>query len=55
MSPVEANCYFGLGLDAVLAACNCFLKSRLMLASNLRVGTRFNSALFSFASNGELL
>jgi hypothetical protein len=52
---MEANCYFGLGLDAERAACNCFRKSRLMLASNFLVGTRFNSSRFSFASKGELL
>ncbi len=55
MSHMEANCYFGLGLEAARAARNCFRKSRFMLASNLRVGTRFNCSRFPFASNGELL
>jgi hypothetical protein len=39
-----------LGLAADLVACNCFRKSRLMLASSFLVGTRFNSSRFSFAS-----
>ena len=55
MLPVEANCYFDLGLADALAMCNCFRKSFLMLASNFLVGTLFNSSRFSFASNGALL
>ena len=42
---MEAKCYFGLGLEAALAACNCFRKSLLMLASNFLVGTFFSSSL----------
>lgn len=55
MANMEDKChpFFGLGDDA--EAFNCFLKSRLMLASNFLVGTRFNSSRFSFASKGELL
>ena len=47
---MEANRYLDLGLDAALAACTCFRKSLLMLASNFLVGTRFSSSLFCFAS-----
>ena len=47
---VEAKFYLGLGLEAERVACTCFRKSRFMLASNLRVGTRFNSSRFSLAS-----
>lgn len=45
--------FFELGERAV--AILSFRKSLLMLASNLRVGTLFNSCRFCFASNGELL
>jgi hypothetical protein len=46
---MEATGYFflGLGFGAERIA---FLKSRLMLASNFLVGTRFNCSLFSFVS-----
>ena len=52
---MEANSYLGLGFETDLVACIAFRKSRLMLASNFLVGTRFSSSRFSFASNGELL
>jgi|SRR5579863_2234538 len=52
---MEANSYFGLGLAADLAACICFRKSRLMLASNFLVGTLFSSLRFSFWSKTALL
>ncbi len=42
--------YFLLGLVAEADARNDFRKSRLMLANNFLVGTRFNSCRFSFAS-----
>ena len=44
-----------LGLGGTREACVALRKSLLMLANNFRVGTRFNSPRFSFASNGELL
>lgn len=50
MGRMEGNFYRGLGLDDVLVACSCFRKSRLMLANNFLVGTRFNSSRFFFAS-----
>lgn len=55
MLHMEANCYFGFGLDVALAACICFRKSFLMLASNFLVGTLLSSSRFCFASNGALL
>lgn len=55
MLRMEAKCYFGLGLEAVRAACICFRKSRLMLANNFLVGTRFKSSRFCFASIGGAL
>ena len=49
MSYMEATGYFFLGLaDAVGRI--AFRRSRLMLASNFLVGTRFNCSRFSFAS-----
>src|SRR5216684_919095 len=54
MRRMEANGYFLLGLAALADACNALRKSRLMLASNFLVGTRFNASRFCFASNGEL-
>ena len=35
-----AKSHFLLGLAAELDACNCFRKSRFMLASSFRIGTR---------------
>ena len=55
MLPMEANCYFCLGLTAARVACICFRKSRLMLASSFLVGTLFNSSRFAFASIGGSL
>jgi hypothetical protein len=52
---MEANSYLFLGLAAEADALNDLRKSRLMLASNFLVGTRFNSSRFFFASTGELL
>jgi len=52
---MEANSYPFLGLSGGADAFNCFRKSRLMLASNFLVGTRFSSDLFSFASIGDAL
>ena len=52
---IEAKCYFGLDIAVDREACNCFLKSRLMLANNFLVGTHFKLPRFSFASKGELL
>jgi len=50
---MEANSYRFLGLAAEREACNCLRKSRLMLASNFLVGTRFNSSRFCFASKSN--
>ena len=36
----EAKSHFFLGFAADAEACNCFLKSRFMLANNFLVGTR---------------
>jgi hypothetical protein len=47
---MEANCHPFFGLAAEADACNVLRKSRLMLASNFLVGTRFNSCRFCFAS-----
>ncbi len=47
---MEANSYFFLGLAAEAAARSDLRKSRLMLASNFLVGTRFSSSRFVFAS-----
>ena len=55
MPLMEANSHRFLGLAAEREACICFRKSRLMLASNFRIGTRFNSSRFSFASIGGSL
>jgi hypothetical protein len=55
MLHMEATAYRFLDLAADAVGLNAFRKSRLMLASNFLVGTRFNSSRFSFASNGELL
>ena len=52
---MEANSYFELALGAERVACMVLRKSRLMLASNFLVGTRFNSSRFSFASIGGSL
>jgi hypothetical protein len=51
---MEATGYPFLGLAAEADARKDFRKSRLMLANNFLVGTRFNSSRFFFASNGEL-
>jgi hypothetical protein len=55
MLVMEANAHRFLGLAAETEACICFLKSRLMLASSFRIGTRFNSSRFAFASIGGSL
>lgn len=47
---MEATGHPFLDLAAEREACITFRKSRLMLASNFLVGTRFNSSRFSFAS-----
>ncbi len=47
---MEATGHLFLGLAAEADARNEFRKSRLMLASNFLVGTRFNSSRFCFAS-----
>jgi hypothetical protein len=52
---MEAKYYLGLGLEAERVGRTCFRKSRLMLASSFRVGTRFNSSRFCFASIGGSL
>jgi hypothetical protein len=54
---MEATGYFFLGLAVAAEAVvrNDFRRSRLMLASNFLVGTRFNSSRFSFASIGGSL
>jgi hypothetical protein len=52
---MEANGHAFFGLAGDENGLMAFLKSRLMLASNFLVGTRFNSSRFSFASTGELL
>jgi len=52
---MEVNFYFFFGLREESVARICVRKSLLMLASNFRVGTLFNSSRFAFASNGELL
>jgi hypothetical protein len=55
MLSMEAKFYFFLGLAAEADARKDLRKSRLMLASNFLLGTRFNSARFSFASIGGAL
>jgi len=55
MLAMEAKCYLLLGLAAVVVACICFLRSRLMLASSFLVGILFSSSRFSFASIGGAL
>jgi hypothetical protein len=52
---MEANSYLDFGLEAERDAAIVLRKSRLMLASNFLVGTRFNSSRFSFASIGGSL
>ncbi len=46
---MKSRPHFFLGF-AERAECNCLRKSRLMLASNFLVGTRFSSFRFSFGS-----
>jgi hypothetical protein len=36
----EAKSHFFLGFEREADTCNCFRRSRFMLANNLRVGTR---------------
>jgi len=55
MLHMEANSYFFFGLAAEVVACILLRKSRLMLASNFLVGTRFSSSRFVFASIGGSL
>jgi hypothetical protein len=50
---MEANYYLVLGLPLDRVACNCFRKSRLMLASSFLVGTLFSSSRFSRCSTIE--
>jgi hypothetical protein len=50
MLPMEAKCYFDLGLATEREACTVLRKSRFMLANSFLVGTRFNSSRFSLAS-----
>jgi hypothetical protein len=52
---MEANPYRFLGLAVDADAIKDLRKSRLMLASNFLVGTRFNSSRFSFVSIGGSL
>jgi hypothetical protein len=52
---MEANGHPFFGLAADREARIAFRKSRLILASNFLVGTRFNSCRFSFASIGGSL
>jgi hypothetical protein len=47
---MEATGHPFFGLAAERDALTAFRKSRLMLASNFLVGTRFNSSRFSLAS-----
>jgi hypothetical protein len=55
MSFMDIKCHPFLVLAADADGRNAFRKSRLMLASNFLVGTRFNSSRFAFASIGGSL
>jgi len=52
---MEATTYGFLGLAEDADGLSAFRKSRLMLASNFLVGTRFNSSRLALASTGGSL